>query len=215
VSTVIGAALGDGIGVVALANADAQHRAILNIVVLAARKAFGLEDAIHSPANEPNPPGDNNLWQPAGDSVEEGGAAELADLDLAGTYFNAGYGAAVLCDMHSSSSSCQDVLEDFRSVDESLLPNSTDLFTSWNTVWSTHTRFTHIHGNQYMVFIGTIYPEGYGMNSTPFSTLDPFGVATFVVENRSVIGFGISHLNGIERPGSVEEGSDVWFVKQS
>ena len=62
---------------------------------------------------------------------------------------------------------------------------------------------------------GTIYPEGYGKNSTPFSTLAPGGLATFVVENGSVVGFGVSGIIGVEQPGPVEEVSDVWFVRKA
>jgi hypothetical protein len=55
------------------------------------------------------------------------------------------------------------------------------------------------------MFIGTIYPEGHGKNSTPFLTSGSLGIATFVVENKSVIGFGISDMSGVERVGPREE----------
>jgi hypothetical protein len=100
VSAVIAAALEDGIGIIALANIDAQQPAMTNITVTAAKKAFGF--GVATSANTPRPPR------------------------------NAGYGTAVLCSVHtgSSRSSRQSVLNDFRSVDESLPPNSTDLFMS-------------------------------------------------------------------------------------
>ena len=65
--------------------------------------------------------------------------------------------------------------------------------------------------------IGTIYSHGYGKNTTAFSTLTPSPVASaeFVVENKTVVGFGVSALYGIKREGplAVEQTSDVWFVK--
>lgn len=147
--------------------------------------------------------------------AREDSPATLSYLDLAGTYFNAGYGTGVLCSVNSPSPSCQSVLDDFRSVDKSLSSDSTDLFVSWDTPFSTHLRFTHTNGSQYSISVGTIYPEGYGKNSTPFSTLSPGATATFVVESETVVGFGISGISGVQREGPVEKASDVWFVKQA
>ncbi len=41
------------------------------------------------------------------------------------------------------------------------------------------------------------------------------GLATFVVENVAIVGFGISGINGVERTGPVEETFESWFVKQA
>ncbi|KAI0252711.1 hypothetical protein BJV78DRAFT_1200491, partial [Lactifluus subvellereus] len=137
----------------------------------------------------------------------------LSPLDVEGTYYNAGYGSSVLCSVQSSSSSCQSVLDDFRSVDKSLSPNSTDLFASWDGVFARHIRFTPTNGRSYSISVGTIYPEGYGRNSTPFSTVDLAVTAEFVVVNKTVVGFGVFGISGIEHAGPVEEASDIWFVK--
>lgn len=217
VSALVAAAPDDGIGFIALANADAKQLSMTNIALLAAKKALGSETGNHtssSPTNASTPLRANPRRHIRVASQVESTAAPPS-LDIAGTYFNAGYGTAVLCGVRSSSSSCQNVLDDFRSVDKSLSSNSTDLFVSWITTFGSHVRFTHLNDTQYIISAGTIYPEGYGKNSTPFSTLAPAGLATFVVENESVVGFGISGIIGVERPGPVEEAYDVWFVREA
>ena len=142
------------------------------------------------------------------------------DVDLTGTYYNAGYGAGVLCSAHSSPPSCQNILDASRSVDPSLSPNSTstDLFASWVPVFSTHMRFTYTNDSRYSISIGSIHPQGYGKNSTPFSTLAPSATAEFLVENEKVFGLGWNNTGGnsdVQRAGSVEETSEVWFVKEA
>jgi hypothetical protein len=139
-------------------------------------------------------------------------------VDLTGTYYNAGYGTGVLCSVRSSSSSCGSVLDAFRSIDPTLSSNSNDLFASWDTPLSTHVHFAYNStAGLYVIYIGSIYAQGYGKNTTPFSTLEPAAAAEFVVENGTVVGFGWSDLSddGVKRAGSVEETSDVWFVKEA
>ncbi len=76
-------------------------------------------------------------------------------------------------------------------------------------------RFTYTNDSQYSFYIGSIYPQGYGKNSTAFSTLAPGATAEFVVENEEVVGFGLNIVGdgGDARTGSVEETAEVWFVK--
>ena len=207
----------EGIGIIALANADAKQSSITNIALLAVAKALASQTG-----NSTSPPPTNASTLPRGTPLRRSRVTSRAEstaaphsLDMAGTYFNAGYGTAVLCSVHSSSPSCQNVLDAFRSIDKSLSSNSTDLFVSWITTFSSHVRFTHTTDTQYIISGGTIYPEGYGKNSTPFSTLEPAGLATFVVEKGSVVGFGVSGISGVERLGPVEEVSDIWFVRRT
>jgi len=216
VSALVVAAPDDGIGFIALANADAKQPSMLNIAALAAEKLLGSEtgNSSSSPTNASRLSRANPQRRSRVASHAESTAA-LDPLDIAGTYFNAGYGTAVLCSVHSTCSSCQNVLDDFRSIDNSLSSNSTDLFVSWISVFSSHARFTQANDTQYTISVGTIYPEGYGKDSTPFSTLGPAALATFVVENGCVVGFGISGIGGVDRPGPVEEASDVWFDRQA
>jgi hypothetical protein len=210
VSAVVAAALEDGVGVIVLANAGDKQPYMIDIIGAVADKAFGLETGTSASANT------STLRRRAEVSAREQSSTAAPDiLDLAGIYHNAGYGTAELCSVRSSSSSCQSVLADFRSVDNSLSSNSTDLFASWITTITSHVRFTYANDSQFILSTGFIYPEGYGKNSTPFSTLSPGGLATFVVENESVLGFGVSGISGVERTGPVKEASDVWFDKQA
>ena len=213
-SAVVTAALDDGVGVIVLANADAKQPYMIDIAGLVAAKALGLDTGVSPPANI-STRSRTDLRRRSGVSPLAKRSAALGVLDLAGIYHNAGYGTAELCSVRSSSSSCQSVLADFRSVDKSLSSNSTDLFAFWKSTWTSHIRLIHANGTQFVLSIGTIYPKGYGKNSTPFSTLDLGGQATFVVENGLVVGFGVSGISGVERAGPVKEASDVWFDKQA
>ena len=79
-----------------------------------------------------------------------------------------------------------------------------------------HICFTYANAGQYLINIGWIYPEGYGKNSTAFSTLGPAATAEFVVENERVVGFRWDDISDcVKREGPVKETSDVWFVKQA
>jgi hypothetical protein len=209
VSTLITVALSNGVGIVALANADDKGDALTNITLAIGEKALSI--ASSSPPANQSIASRTQHKRRADVTTRADNITGPPALDLAGTYFNAGYGTAVLCSMRSSTPSCQNVLRDFESVDKSLSPNSPDLFVSWNTPAVSHIHFTHTNGTQYVISGGTIYPGGYGKNSTPFSTVLITAPATFVIESEKVVGFGWD----ISAPqGPVEETSDIWFVKQ-
>ena len=204
---------------VALTNADSKGDAVVNIILKAAEKALGSRNS-SSPSTPPpatTVTRRSNLLLP-----RHAGVTPRADdhVDLTGTYCNAGYGTGVLCSVHSSSPSCQSVLDTFRSIDPSLSPKSTstDLFASWVTLFSTHIRFTPTNNSHYVISAGSIYPKGYGKNTTAFSTLVPVATAEFVIKNGKAVGFGWNNIfddGGVKRSGSVEETSEVWFVKQA
>ena len=216
-STAIYAALEDGIGVIVLTNADSKAEPISNIILEAAEKAFGSGNSPSSSSatvtRRSNPP----VPRHAGITARVDGGPP--HVDLTGTYYNAGYGSPVLCSVHSSSPPCKSVLDAFRSIDPSLSPSSSsvDLFATWATLLSTHVRFIYTNDSNYLISIGSIYPHGYGKNSTPFSTLGPSVMAEFVVENDKVVGFGWSDDGGddVKQAGSVQETSEVWFVKET
>jgi hypothetical protein len=214
VSTYIAAALEDGIGIVVLANAELKGAPVLDILLKAGEKAFGYIDPSSSspPANQSAASRRSKLPRNhAGVATrrDHGAGAPSGGVDLTGTYYNAGYGTVVLYGVRSSSPSRESILDAFRAIDPTLSSDSTDLFASWNTVLSTHARFTYTNASQYLIYIGTIYPEGYGKNSTPFSTLIPAATANFVVEKETVVGFVWNDI----LDGPVEETS--WFVKQA
>ena len=219
-STIVTAALEDGTGIVALTNADTKANPILDIILKAAEQAFSSSNS-SSPSNSPPATTTvtrrSNLLLP-----RHAGVTPRTDgVDLTGTYYNAGYGTGVLCSVHSTSPSCKSVLYAFRSIDPSSLSptsTSTDLFASWVTLFSTHIRFTYTNSSNYLISAGSIYPQGYGKNTTAFSTLVPVATAEFVVNNGKAVGFGWNNIidgGGVKRSGSVEETSEVWFVKQA
>ena len=217
-STIVVAALEDGIGIVVLVNADTKGLSIEKIIVGVADKVFGARNSSNSesaPANDSITsrsilPRDSDM------TTRADSAGTPRSLDLAGTYHSTGYGTVVLCSVDSSSPSCQSVLDDFRAVNESISSNSTDLFASFNTLYSKHAHLTYTNASRYLISLGTIYPEGYGKNSTPFSTLEPVTTAEFAVENGKIVGFGFNDsVTDLTHGLSVEEASQVWFVKEA
>ena len=223
-STIVAAAVEDGIGVVALANADTKEDAIQNIVLKVAEKAFSSRNSSSPSSPTPASTVTRRSKPPLPRHHYAGVTPRNNDgVDLTGTYYNAGYGTGVLCNVRSTSPSCMSVLDAFRSIDPSLSSksSSTDLFAPWVTLFSTHIRFTYTTTNNsqyYLISAGSIYPQGYGKNTTAFSTLVPVATAEFVVENGKAVGFGWNNIiddGGVQRPGSVEETSEVWFVKQA
>ncbi|KAG2362374.1 beta-lactamase/transpeptidase-like protein [Suillus spraguei] len=125
---------------------------------------------------------------------------ELALEEFSGTYTDAGYGAITFCTPSGNSSYCQDVISDFATVDagKSSAPQSVQLLAEWP-------RYT------------SLFPEGYGRDSTPFETEFFEATAEFVVENGKVIGFGFGLLDQLterERTHTtVKDRADVWFDK--
>jgi len=120
--------------------------------------------------------------------------------------------------VHTTILACKGVQNDFRAALGPFPSNSPDLFTYWGGVWYRHGYFSYENGSSYSIDIGTIYPHGYGKNSTPFTTLgNPFTTAEFVVENGKVVGFGfdddVSDLP-VKPGGSVKETSQVWFDRK-
>jgi hypothetical protein len=217
VSTVVVAAPEDGIGIVVLVNADSKGSSIEKIVVGVAEKVFDAGNSSNSsPAND-SINSRSILPRNSGVTARADSAGTPPYPDVAGTYYSTGYGTVVLCSVHSTSPSCQSVLDDFRTVNKSISPDSTDLFASFVTLWSTHAQLTHTNASEYLVSLGTIYPEGYGKNSTPFSTLVPVTTAQFMVENGKIVGFGFndSDASDLTHGGSVEETSQVWYVKEA
>jgi hypothetical protein len=215
VSTVIVAALKDDIGIVVLVNADAKGLSLEKIILGVVEKVFGAGNSSNFPPADDSVTSRSILPQHSGVTARDS-TWTPPYLDLAGTYHRTGYGTVVLCSVYSTSPSCQSVLDDFRAVNKSISLNSTDLFASFNTLWSKHAHFTHTNASKYLISLGTIYPEGYGKNSTPFSTLAPATTAQFVVENGKIVGFGFndSDTSDLTHGGSVEETSQVWFVKE-
>jgi hypothetical protein len=144
-------------------------------------------------------------------------------VDLTGTYHDVGYGSIELCSSLSQSDACRHILHDFDLIDGASQPSMTHedtLFASWPSVFTTHARFVPIDedltstvGRRYLVDFGTLYPTGYGRDSTPFAHWIFKVIAAFIVEDGQVKGLGLSGIGERQGYGSVERNSDVWFTK--
>ncbi|KAI6135848.1 beta-lactamase/transpeptidase-like protein [Pisolithus thermaeus] len=141
--------------------------------------------------------------------------------DFAGTYTNLGYGTITLCGPNDLSSYCSGVRADFAAIDGVHGGPSvpTELLAAWPSVWSSHVRVRHAQGTTFNLYVTSLFPKGYGKDSTPFETAE-IGTSTvtaeFVVEDGKVIGFGVSGLVGrqTERArlgATVQERAEVWF----
>ncbi|KAH9051493.1 beta-lactamase/transpeptidase-like protein, partial [Lactarius vividus] len=206
----------DDIGIVTLANADAKQSALHDVTVVVLRKL-----ALVGCADESMPVNlsahASTRFHPVASSLR--GAREEDPttthdaplLDLTGTYEDAGYGTFTLCDASSRSDECRSVLDDFRLVDESSADDPKTLFGSWPSVWTSHARLSPTNTTgRYLLDVGSLYPTGYGKNTTPFAVWTDRALADFVVEDGVVRGLG---FGGREGYGSVEENFDVWFSK--
>ncbi|KAI9456694.1 beta-lactamase/transpeptidase-like protein [Lactarius psammicola] len=208
----------DGVGVVTLTNADAKHPALHDITVAVLRKLAGYTNE-SMPANLSAHPWTRFQSAPFGARrVREEGLStthELPRLDLTGTYDDVGYGTFTLCDASSRSDECRLVLDDFRLVDGPSTREPNRLFGSLPSIFTGHARFNPTNtSGRYLVDYGSLYPTGYGRNTTPFAHWMGRATADFVVEDGIVRGFGLSGIGEREGYGSVEENSDVWFDKR-
>ncbi|KAG1754554.1 beta-lactamase/transpeptidase-like protein [Suillus lakei] len=127
---------------------------------------------------------------------------ELALEEFSGTYASPGYGPITFCTQSS-------------------VPQSPQLFAAWPRVWSSYIRVVHRSGNTFIVLCTSLFPEGYGRDSTPFETAEigtSEALAEFVVENEKVVGFGLAGLVGQlkERKPmhtTVKDRAEIWFDK--
>ncbi|KAH9063769.1 beta-lactamase/transpeptidase-like protein [Lactarius deliciosus] len=209
----------DGVGVVSLANADEKQPALhdINLAVLrklASNTNVSIPDDLSAQASTRFL---SATWGPRR-AREEGPSAthEVPRLDLTGAYDDDGYGTFILCDASSLSDECRSVLDDFRLADEPSMGDLKGLFGSLpSTFTKGHARFnpTNTTG-RYLVDFGSLYPTGYGRNTTPFAHWMGSATADFVVEDGIVKGFGLGEIGERGGYGSVEEDSDVWFSKR-
>ncbi|KAI9456693.1 beta-lactamase/transpeptidase-like protein [Lactarius psammicola] len=208
----------DGVGVVTLANANSKFSALDDITVTILKKLAGYTDESTSANLSAHP------WTQFQSALFGARRAreerlstthELPQLDLTGTYDGVGYGTLTLCDASSLSDECRPVLDDFRLADEPSMGNPNSLFGSWPYVWTSHARFNPTNtSGRYLVDFGSLYPTGYGRNTTPFAYWLSRVPADFIVEDGIVRGFGLSEIGEKEGYGSVEDNFDVWFSKR-
>ncbi|KAI0303516.1 beta-lactamase/transpeptidase-like protein [Multifurca ochricompacta] len=201
VSTMTTALISDGIGVIALVNADRKQQTLANITLAIARKLINLNDPpspivpttpLAGPYRRPHVQSDKSLVSGERHGREDDRMMTTRPLspivDLTGTYYDAGYGTLTLCNISSQSDACRPVLDDFRLADK---PSAND-------------------------------PDGCllcGLLSSPGTSVffPPTSLGGIMsISNGKVKGVGFSEIgiDDTKRYESIEENSDVWFTKQ-
>jgi hypothetical protein len=208
----------DDVGVVVFANGGDKAKPVMNIFNRIVDAALNLRSK-PSPPIEPNA-SEKKPVTPAHENVT---GLELAIEKFSGTYVNAGYGPITFCSPSVNSPYCQNVISDFAAVDagKSGAPQSVQLLAAWPRIWASHIRGVHLSGNTFNVQYTSLYPEGYGRDTTPFETAEigtSEATAEFVVEDGKVVGFGLVGLVGqlTERERThttVKDRAEVWFDK--
>lgn len=216
ISTLVTIQPWDNIASVILTNADNKYLQNLEIAqTIGASSSIGNTVAVSAGVRRPSVRSAAILRSRAEDS-----APPLANL--AGTYSNGGYGSPItLCDTSSTSQYCAQTLAAFHIVDTyaAAEDNGSELYATWPRAWSSHVRLTHLEGNQFTALPTTLYPNGYGRNTTPFEEISGTGLVEFVVEGGKVAGFSLRESVGEEtnrekKGGSVEETADAWFIRE-
>lgn len=217
-STLVSFLPDDDVGVVVFANGGDRATPVMNISNRIIDAALHLRSKPSLPI-KPIIPEKKAVTSPHEDVV----GLQLALNEFSGTYYNPGYGAIAFCSFSSSSSYCRDVISDFAAVDaaQSSAPNSPQLLAAWPRVWGSHIRAVHQSGNTFLVQYTSLFPGGYGRDSTAFETAEigtSQATAEFVVEDGKVVGFGLVGLVGqvTERERThttVKDRAEVWFDK--
>ncbi|KAF7290005.1 hypothetical protein HMN09_01305200 [Mycena chlorophos] len=216
----------DGFGIVLLTNTAAQEgsRAIPPMIV---DRVLGLASIYEQP--EPMSP--IRLATTNADLALERRSLE----HLVGTYTNPGYGNFTLCSpLFSKRKACKAVVEDFATVDgpDHLPMHLVSLYAEWGRVWGTHLRLTPMSlegasAEAYKVEVTTLYPRGYGKDSSPFEDPGDELVARLAFaddkdgEEGRVLGLGLfgvaqgesAKLRARKGGSTIREMADVWFEK--
>ncbi|KIJ64017.1 hypothetical protein HYDPIDRAFT_91246 [Hydnomerulius pinastri MD-312] len=213
-STLVSFLPSDEFGVVVFANAGDKAGPVMTISNHILEQALHLERALTPSSSADSPPAKAN-------DQPQTWSSTLSLEDFAGTYSNPGYGAFTLCGSSSSSFYCSKVRSDFALVDkaQSSPDSSIELLAEWPRIWSSHIRMRYQQGSVFEVDFTSLFPSGYGKDSTPFETGEigtSEGTAEFVVQDGQIIGFGISGLVGRQTERAriyktVQDRSEVWF----
>ncbi|EIN06834.1 beta-lactamase/transpeptidase-like protein [Punctularia strigosozonata HHB-11173 SS5] len=230
ISTFVGFFPNDNLGLAVLANADEKSLATMRVATEI------LQAALKVTADEPFPKAALDVHRSQGPrnvTVEASSEVETEGIDLsifAGTYTNAGYGSFTLCAPKSSSHYCDEVHQDFESVDAAS-PNpppssqkANQLLAAWPRLWSSHLRLVR-HADSSTTFnitMDALFPQGYGANKTAFGMWETESDATveFVVdetgrvEGAGLIGTVVGKTTDRQRWGkNAQERADAWFTR--
>jgi hypothetical protein len=201
----------DDAAIILLANADDKLALNIEISNRIIASLFGIDadPSYTTRTNEDSPP------------AETYDAHDAEPLDtFAGNYFDAGYGALSLCAPISTTPACRSLVDGFRAVDGAFDPRA--LYASTNSFWVSQIRFPRTGNTTFGFVPTTLFPEGFGENTTSFEVLQDAGPLARVefVRGRHgrVEGFGLFGLAGMvldrERRGStLQEKAEVWFER--
>ena len=147
----------------------------------------------------------------------------LSPNDISGTYTNPGYGTLTFCGPNSTSFYCSKVHANFTTVDEARdnVNHSIELLAAWPRFWSSHVRMRYLGGTLFSVHMTSLFPNGYGKDSTPFEIaeigMSPITAEFVIDEGKLVSGFGMTTLTE-SRTGrrarldrTVKDSAEIWF----
>lgn len=209
---------GDNLAVISLLNTDAPFQDVIPQAII--QSVLGIEsNDTESTATDIPPPSIANCTTPPSLSLDK----------FAGTYVNPGYGNLTFCSPTAPSgtnvtSYCASTLSDFASIN----PNDT---VAQDTLYAVTPRIvTHASmqrtcaspdGELFVLTLQSIYPQGFGRNTTAFSEGLPSVFPLIDVEcvvdgdGETVLGCGWldSEPGDIVRTGTVQERANVWWDK--
>jgi hypothetical protein len=148
---------------------------------------------------------------------------KLGTVDMsayAGVYHDAGYGTIRFYAPSDTCPEARSVLHEFAEAGIDVSGSSQRLFARWARNGFTHFSLLHKEGNTFIPRAQSLFPQGYGKNTTPFETGTtgaPNSRFEFdFAEDGTVRGFGILGSYGPPTPreragGTIQQRADVWF----
>jgi hypothetical protein len=213
VSSLITVLPDDDTAIIQLANSDSKGALNSELSDQIMASLFGIHtDVSHTTRT-------NEAVLPMG-THDDGGEAEIPIDAFAGIYFDRGYGTLSLCAPSSTTLACRSLLGRFKEVGGAFSPRA--LYASTNSFWVSHIRFPHTDNTTFNFVPTTLFPNGYGANTTSFELAEdagPLSRAVFVRDQHGrVKGFGLfgqagKVLDRERREGTVQEQAEVWFQR--
>ncbi|KAI0320012.1 beta-lactamase/transpeptidase-like protein [Amylostereum chailletii] len=195
----------DGIGLSLLANADSKDEALVDIAFHVLCRAWGHACPRHS---------HDVLAVSTAHNIPSAGPTH----NFAGAYYDEAYGYLTLCSEWSTSPECTSLIFLFHTSSSAQSPGT--LYAVWPRVWGSHLRLVPVDATHFLFEPVTLFPNGYGKNTTPFEMSGgDIAVAEFVFDEVGrARGFGLSGTVGEptmreKEGGVVRETADVWFEK--
>ncbi|KAI5123304.1 hypothetical protein M0805_009325 [Coniferiporia weirii] len=194
------------LGVVSLTNSDGGNVVNNLLSQRIVNDVLGLGSKDH----DENPSEGSQTAAPTSEKSKSDPALSLRPENYAGTYTSPDYGNVTFCaslppdykEIITSSDYCSSLLHDFALVDNAQdredSPKALQLLASYSRIWSSHLRFVHKRADVFTVTATTLFPQGYGTDTSPFSY--DFGAATahFIIAgsepDRQVTGFSVCGL---------------------